>query len=352
MEAVFEHLLEMGLPNLILSFVEPFLSSFTIYFFMRKLLPTRLNFYALFTLSFIYALWFNLRTPDLLGTAYHFGMNMFINAFTYFIIIFLFQGKFWRKLIVWWYFDIIKTMCQAVAYVPILLYYVDRGFGSEWIHVVTSVESGTALRFVFIFTFISLFLLLGFLSLTIWRRILMRKFHPFYLLFIALPMGFKYSLAHVIPPNMGDWFLGIASIFVDDVSIAYNILSLFGISISLVASTAVLYYVLSYDKRAAIEAELGEAKRMMELEQARYSEMEQRSEELAKIRHDFNNQLASIVQLVHTGEDNAARDMIHALSLEIAETKENPYCDIPAVNAILSEKAKNCAAFGIDLEVG
>jgi sensor histidine kinase regulating citrate/malate metabolism len=55
----------------------------------------------------------------------------------------------------------------------------------------------------------------------------------------------------------------------------------------------------------------------MELEQARYGEVEKRSEELAKIRHDFNNQLASIIQLVRTGEDGAAQEMISALTNEI-----------------------------------
>jgi hypothetical protein len=166
-------------------------------------------------------------------------------------------------------------------------------------------------------TYISFFLLLGFLSLIIWRGILMRKFHPFYLLFFALPMGQIYSLSRVIHPNMGDLFFGILSIFVDDVTAAYNILSLFGITISLVASAAILYYVLSQDKRTAIDAELKETKRVMELEQARYCEMERRSEELAKIRHDFNNQLASIVQLVNAGEDSTAKEIISALMNEI-----------------------------------
>ena len=40
---------------------------------------------------------------------------------------------------------------------------------------------------------IPLFLLLGYLSLAIWRGILMRKFQPFYIFLLALPLGVKYS---------------------------------------------------------------------------------------------------------------------------------------------------------------
>jgi hypothetical protein len=320
MSAVVVNLLEMGTPNLVLSLAEPFCYAFIVYYFMYRLLPNRLNMGALVALALVYSLWFNLRTPELFGTRYHFGMNIFINVFTYFIIIFLFRGKFWRKLIVWWYFDIIKTMCQAVSYVPILLYHVHRGFGGEWARVVSSAESDALPGFFHMIVFIPLCLLLGFLSLTIWRRIIMQKFQPFYLLFIALPMGQLYALVRVIHPNMGDWFFGILSIFVDDVTTSYNILSLFGISVGLVASAATLYYVISYDRRTAVEAELREVKRVMELEQVRYGEMERRSEEFAKIRHDFNNRLASVVRLAGAGEADTAREMLAAMSEEINRT--------------------------------
>ena len=329
MEAIVNNLLDMGTANLILSFAVPFISSFIIYYLMCKLLPNRLNIYGLLTLSLIYTLWYNLRSPELLGTSYHLFMNIFINAFTYSIVIFLFKGKFFKKLIVWWYFDIIKTMCQTVSYVPVLLLHSHNGTGGQWALVVLSVETDASMKFLHMSVFIPLFLLLGFLSLSIWRGILMRKFHPFYLLFLALPMGIKYSLSNVFRPGMGDWFLGILINFTD-LETSYYILSLFGISIGLAATITIFYYILSYDKRAAIEAELAEAKYVMELEQARFSETEKRSEELAKIRHDFNNQLASITQLVRSGEDGAAREIISALTNEINREKREPTTKTPA----------------------
>ena len=112
-----------------------------------------------------------------------------------------------------------------------------------------------------------------------------------------------------------------------------------------------LVYTVSQEKKTALEEELRETRHAMELEQSHYHKLEQKREELAKIRHDFNNQLASISQLVRTGEEGVAEDMIQTLAKEIVETNETPFCAIPVINAILTEKARACAAAGISLSV-
>lgn len=310
-------LLERGAPSLLVSFGRPFFSVMTGYYFMCKLLPNRLNICKLISLSLVYALWFNLRTPALLGTGYHLWMTIFINVWTPFILIFLFKGRFWRRVIVYWYFDIIKAICEAIALVPFLLYHAHRGFRGEWAGIVSSVELSAMPNLFYTLVFLSLFLLFGFLSLKIWHKLLLHKFQPFYLLFILLPLGQMYSLALVIHPNMGNPLFGIALNFASDVDTLYYIFSLFGISLSLVADVAILYYLFSYSKRAVIEAELRETKRIMELEQSQYRELEQSREELEKIRHDFSNQLASITRLIRSGEDGPARELLDSLGKEI-----------------------------------
>lgn len=124
-----------------------------------------------------------------------------------------------------------------------------------------------------------------------------------------------------------------------------------GGALSLVMDTALVVYIIVQGKKSALQEELREARHLMELEQAHYREVELRREELAKIRHDFNNQLASIAQLFRAGEEASAKEMISALAEEIDQTKENPYCSVPVVNAVLTEKARSCAAEGIGLEV-
>ena len=285
------------------AFGRPFFAAFIGYYFMRKLLPHRFNLFALILISIVFALWANLRSPELYGTDYHLWMNMFINALTFSVLIFLFKGKFWKRFIVYWYFEIIHLMCETIAFVPVLLYYDG--------------EPDARMEIFYMLAIVFLYLLLGSLSVKIWRRLLLLKFHPFYLLFIALPIGQMYALSNVMHPGMGDWFFGIAFMITGDAEMSYGILSLFGVSVSLVAFVTLFCYILSHEKRAAVEAELQEIKRVMALEQSHYLEIELQSEEMAKIRHDFNNQLASIIRLARTGDDDVAREMINDLSKAI-----------------------------------
>lgn len=108
------------------------------------------------------------------------------------------------------------------------------------------------------------------------------------------------------------------------------------------AVIALLHYVVSLEDKAALEEELRDTRHRMALEQAHYKAVEVRQEDLARIRHDFNNQLAAISLLIGTGAENDAQQMICQLGKDIADTRENPYCAIPVVNAVLSEKEKLC----------
>lgn len=308
---------EKGMFLLVLAFAQYFFPTFIVYWFMCKLLPNRMNMPLLIIISAVHALWFNLCRLDLVGTSYHLWMNVFINLFTFFIVVFLFKGKYWKRLMIWWFLDTIKPLCETVAFLPVLLYRAARGYPGGWLETEGAVASNVYFSLIYVSTQIILFMLLAVYSLRVWQRLLMQKFQPFYLLFILLPMGYKYALAMVIHPNMGDWLLGAISYFQADLSSVNLTFALFGILTCFVADVAILCFVLSNEKRATIEADLEESKRRLELEQARYEEVEKRSEELAKIRHDLNNQLMSVVQLVRVGENAVAGEIVEALTGEI-----------------------------------
>lgn len=110
-----------------------------------------------------------------------------------------------------------------------------------------------------------------------------------------------------------------------------------------------LYYVISLEKKAALEEELRDIHSQMELEQAHYRAVEARREELSRIRHDFNNQLAAIGLLMQSGSQADAQSMLQRLSADIAATREEPYCAVPVINAVLTEKEALCRARGIQL---
>jgi signal transduction histidine kinase len=124
-----------------------------------------------------------------------------------------------------------------------------------------------------------------------------------------------------------------------------------GIALCLLSNLVFFFLITEQEGKIETSETLSETRRRMELEQAHYQEVERRREELAKIRHDFNNHLAAIDHLIRSGEGGSAQGMIRDLAAQIVATKENTYCAIPIINAVLREKAQTCAAAGIGLEV-
>lgn len=116
------------------------------------------------------------------------------------------------------------------------------------------------------------------------------------------------------------------------------------------AALFLLYYVIELERKTELETELRDTHYTMELEQSHYQAVEARREELARIRHDFNNQLAAISLLMQSGDKTDAQSMLRQLSADIAATRENPYCTIPVVNAVLAEKETLCREAGITLQ--
>lgn len=110
-----------------------------------------------------------------------------------------------------------------------------------------------------------------------------------------------------------------------------------------------LYYVVSLEEKTALETELRDTQHRMALEQSHYRAVEARREELAKIRHDFNNQLAAIRLLMQAGEQKDAQSMLDRLSADLDATRENVYCAVPVVNAVLAKKDAQCRKAGIAL---
>ena len=115
-------------------------------------------------------------------------------------------------------------------------------------------------------------------------------------------------------------------------------------------STFALAVILfNQSEKEEIELELHEVRRVSELEQMHYQEIEKRREEMAKIRHDYNNMLSSIQHLLSAGEIRETREMLAELTDRIERTREYPFCGVPIINAVLTEKEQICRQYGIRL---
>ena len=81
-------------------------------------------------------------------------------------------------------------------------------------------------------------------------------------------------------------------------------------------------------------------------EHAHYEEIESRRNELAKIRHDLNDHFIVIKELLNSGENGKANEMLDTLIDYVMSTKEYAYCADPIVNAVLNENEMICKERG------
>ena len=125
-----------------------------------------------------------------------------------------------------------------------------------------------------------------------------------------------------------------------------HILSMLG---AVLLNFMMIWIQLNQAEKEKAERELLLLQHQSELERQQYQAMEQRREEMAKIRHDFNNLLSSVLILLRQNKLEEAEQAVTELVQRVESTKEYPYCGIPIVNAILSQKHAQCCSSGIEL---
>ena len=309
------------------------LEYFVIFVLLMQILPNRLNWWKALAVALLFASHVIPKYLSGWNEQIYFPINMVqLVAFLAAVPLFLFQGRMLKKVIVAIYSIITVGVAEAVALTLVLL---AIGGTKPLMHdLMALIIYNTLTAFIFI--------LLGSASVIIWRMIEARKFQPIFLLFFILPTGQMITAySYLFASSTGDEIIFTSS----------AVIWLVGLLLNVGGDMVLLTYVLSQEKKAALEEALREAEHQMQLEQIHYAEVDQRREAFTRIRHDFNNQLASVAQLIRANETDSALSLIGSVADEIHDTKENPYCAIPVVNAILTQKAQSCGRAGIGIEI-
>ena len=123
-----------------------------------------------------------------------------------------------------------------------------------------------------------------------------------------------------------------------------------GIVVGIFADILLMATILRQQQMKEIEAKLGEVKQTWEVEKKHYEEIENRREELAKIRHDMNEQFILMKELLKQDDREKVDEMLDTLTAYVASTREYVYCGDPVVNAIMAENEKLCKEKQIKLE--
>ena len=109
-----------------------------------------------------------------------------------------------------------------------------------------------------------------------------------------------------------------------------------------ISSVVYIIFLSDIEKKNRLEREYNALNYTRQIEEARYSAIEEKQIETAKIRHDIKNQLIAIKGLLRSGNPEEAAALIKELETDINSSKEKEYCSVSIINALLFEKEKAC----------
>lgn len=92
-----------------------------------------------------------------------------------------------------------------------------------------------------------------------------------------------------------------------------TMVSLIGVLMGVVFCIMLPVIVAETEKREIAEAELDELNRSYELEEIYLKLLEQKQDQMSKIRHDFNNQLMIALALINSGKVTEAEEILQEL---------------------------------------
>lgn len=110
----------------------------------------------------------------------------------------------------------------------------------------------------------------------------------------------------------------------------------------------ILYSILEIVSRKKTEEELVFARQLIGKQREHYNQMLEHAEELRIIRHDFRHHVHALLNM---NQEEQTRYLLD-LKRELDTTKEQFYCENPAVNRILQEYGARCRQNQIELVTG
>jgi len=130
----------------------------------------------------------------------------------------------------------------------------------------------------------------------------------------------------------------------------FSVFIFIGALIGVAANLILLRMLFANAEKNELEHRVRELEQIHEMERARFESIETRQYELAKIRHDFNNQLVAAFRLVEQSKQEEAVGMLDALSTALMGINEKTYCENHVVNAVLTEKQTACENADVKLD--
>lgn len=123
-----------------------------------------------------------------------------------------------------------------------------------------------------------------------------------------------------------------------------------GILIFLIADGVLFYELICGRKKEEIQKEIEEVSYLQEIECIRHEMFAEKEQELLHLKQIFDDQLENIRKRIANGEVEAAKVEMDHFQKSLDETRPEEYCQNRVVNAVMSEKAKQCRKKNIELD--
>lgn len=123
-----------------------------------------------------------------------------------------------------------------------------------------------------------------------------------------------------------------------------------GILVFLIADGVLFYELICGRKKEEIQKEIEEVSYLQEIECIRHEMFAEKEQELLHLKQIFDDQLENIRKRIANGEVEAAKVEMDHFQKNLDETRPEEYCQNRVVNAVMSEKAKQCRKKNIELD--
>ena len=183
---------------------------------------------------------------------------------------------------------------------------------------------------------IILFCILGTIVL-VWNILLKKNYVPKHIvLFLLFPLG-QICMIDIWPQLIKQGNMELENQFT----------MFLGLFIGAIADAILFYIMFKQGEKEEMQRKLAEIEQVMELEREHYNMLKESQEELAKVRHDFNNQLTVALQMMEDGNKETSREMLEEMRQELKKSGEKIWCENAVINAVLLEKSRACEESGI-----
>ena len=121
---------------------------------------------------------------------------------------------------------------------------------------------------------------------------------------------------------------------------------------SVIIMMVLIVILFNQAEKEALEQNLQELNQKKELEQKHYQDIARKREEIENIFQYHKSEVYELQGFLKNRQMDEVEKSLNNLYKNLEKTKEYPYCGIPIVNVVLSEKEKICDEKNVRLEVG